>query len=254
MNEHFLSSSAKSPLIRISDLVKDYSNGYGLIPVLRQISLDVEQGEMVAVMGPSGSGKSTLLYILGLLLAPTAGSYLFAGSDVLKLDRAAQAEFRRRQVGFVFQNSDLLENSTVYENLEFPLIYAGVDRRERPDKIVASLQRVKLEHRLRHATNRLSGGERQRIAVARALINEPQVILGDEPTGQLDRDNSRLIMDHFEDIIALGEAAVVVVTHDSEIGARCSRIHYLEDGVIRQTKHSSGQAQAQLGGKSPGSE
>ena len=231
-------------MIQVSGLVKNYLNGSGVILVLREVNLQVEGGEMVAVMGPSGSGKSTLLYILGLLLAPTSGSYRFAGLDVLKFDRAAQAEFRRRQVGFVFQDSDLVENSTVYENLEFPLIYAGVDRRERPARIAASLERVKLGHRLRHATNRLSGGERQRIAVARALINNPQVILADEPTGQLDRDNSRLVMDHFEDIVTLGEAAIVVVTHDPEIGARCSRVHYLEDGQLQETGLSGRRAGA----------
>lgn len=233
MNKPLFAETGQGPLIQLAGLVKNYANGAGVIAVLREVSLQVDQGEMIAIMGPSGSGKSTLLYILGLLLAPTAGSYRFAGMDVLKLDRAAQAEFRRRRVGFVFQNADLLENSTVYENLEFPLIYAGVDRRERPARIVAALEQVRLGHRLRHATNRLSGGERQRIAVARALINNPQVILADEPTGQLDRDNGRLVMDHFGDIVAPGEAAVVVVTHDSEIGARCSRIHYLEDGVLQ---------------------
>jgi putative ABC transport system ATP-binding protein len=252
MNKPLLPSASKDPLIRVSGLVKNYSNGSGVIPVLREVNLQVARGEMIAVMGPSGSGKSTLLYILGLLLAPTSGSYHFAGWDVLGFDRAAQAEFRRHQVGFVFQDSDLLENSTVYENLEFPLIYAGVARGERPAKIAASLELVKLGHRLRHATNRLSGGERQRIAVARALINNPQVILADEPTGQLDRENGRLLMDHFEDIVALGEAAVVVVTHDPEVGARCSRVHYLEDGVMHDNRLPGRRAGAPPGDKLSG--
>jgi putative ABC transport system ATP-binding protein len=152
------------------------------------------------------------------------------------LDRTSQAEFRRRQVGFVFQSCDLLENSTVYENLEFPLIYAGVDRRDRSDRIISALERVNLGHRLYHSANHLSGGERQRVAVARALVNEPQVILADEPTGQLDRDNGHLIMDHFEEIVATGETAVVVVTHDQEIAARCSRINVLTDGILNGQK------------------
>jgi putative ABC transport system ATP-binding protein len=135
-------------------------------------------------------------------------------------------------VGFVFQSCDLFENSTVYENLEFPLIYAGVERRDRPDRIIAALQRVNLEHRIHHYSNRLSGGERQRVAVARALVNQPQVILADEPTGQLDRSHGNLIMEHFGEIVADGETAIVVVTHDPEIAARCTRICSIRDGVL----------------------
>jgi putative ABC transport system ATP-binding protein len=150
------------------------------------------------------------------------------------LDRTAQAEFRRRRLGFVFQGCDLLENSTVYENLEFPLIYAGVNRRDRPPRVEAALNRLKLGHRIYHAANHLSGGERQRVAVARALVNEPQVILADEPTGQLDRENSHLIMDHFEEIAAVGNTAVVIVTHDREIAARCMRVLPMVDGILQE--------------------
>lgn len=225
-----------SHLIQVNGLTKEYRNGAGLITVLKDVTIQMDQGEMIAIMGPSGSGKSTLLYILGLLLPPTLGSYHFAGKDVLSLDRPAQAEFRRRQVGFVFQSCDLLENSTVYENLEFPLIYAGEDRRARPAKILAALERVNLSHRIHHNANYLSGGERQRVAAARALVNGPRVILADEPTGQLDRDNSHLILDYFQEIIATGETAVVVVTHDPEIAARCSRIYTLRDGRLREAE------------------
>jgi putative ABC transport system ATP-binding protein len=219
-------------LIEVSGLTKEYRNGAGVIAVLKNVDLRVAPGEIIAIMGPSGSGKSTLLYILGLLLPPTMGSYSFAGRDVLSLDRRGQAEFRRHKVGFVFQSCDLLENSTVYENLEFPLIYAGEDRQTRPAKILAALERVNLSHRVYHNANHLSGGEKQRVAVARALVNEPQVILADEPTGQLDRDNSQLIMDYFQKIIATGETAVVVVTHDPDVAARCSRIYTLQDGAL----------------------
>jgi putative ABC transport system ATP-binding protein len=219
-------------LIQVRDLTKEYRNGAGVITVLKDVNLQVAEGEIIAIMGPSGSGKSTLLYILGLLLPPTLGSYSFAGKDVLSLDRRAQAEFRRYKVGFVFQSCDLLENSTVYENLEFPLIYAGEDRQARPARILAALERVNLSHRVHHNANHLSGGEKQRVAVARALVNEPRVILADEPTGQLDRDNSQLIMDYFQKIIATGETAVVVVTHDPDIAARCSRIYTLRDGLL----------------------
>jgi len=226
------SVSSKAPLIQVTDLTKTYHNGAGPIEVLRDVNLVVCPGEMVAVMGPSGSGKSTLLYILGLLQAPSSGSYRWEGTDILSLDRVQQAEFRRRRLGFVFQSCDLLENSNVYENLEFPLIYEGVDKQERPPRILEALERVNLGHRLYHSANLLSGGERQRVAVARALVNRPQLILADEPTGQLDRRHGHLIMEHFEEIVAGTETAVVVVTHDPEIGARCTRVCPMEDGVL----------------------
>jgi len=221
-------------IIEVENLVKDYSNGVGDIAVLREVNFKVHSQEMVAVMGPSGSGKTTLLFILGLLLPATGGHYRFLGEDVLSLDRSAQAEFRRQRVGFVFQSCDLLENSTVYENLEFPLIYGGVERSNRPAKIIAALERVNLGHRLHHPANLLSGGERQRVAVARALVNQPQVILADEPTGQLDRTNSHMVMTYFEKIVANGDATVIIVTHDPEVGSRCSKIYSMLDGILSE--------------------
>jgi ABC-type lipoprotein export system ATPase subunit len=232
MNDLAPPTQDNGALIRAIDLCKTYDNGVDLIHVLRNVNLKVYPGEIVAVMGPSGSGKSTLLFILGIFLYPTSGSYFLGEQDVLGLDRNAQAEFRRSRVGFVFQSCDLFENSTVYENLEFPLIYAGVDRRDRPDRIAAALQRVNLEHRIHHSSNRLSGGERQRVAVARALVNQPQVILADEPTGQLDRSHGHLIMEHFGEIVSDGKTAIVVVTHDPEIAAICTRICSIRDGVL----------------------
>jgi putative ABC transport system ATP-binding protein len=226
------SSFSNDVVIEVANLTKSYTNGGGTIYVLREVSLQVHRGEMLAVMGPSGSGKTTLLFILGLILMPTRGTYLLDGQNVLALSRAAQAEFRRKRVGFVFQTCDLMENSTVYENLEFPLIYAGVERRERPDKIAAALNQVNLGHRVHHRTNHLSGGERQRVAVARALVNEPQVILADEPTGQLDRSHGHLILDHFGQIVSKGKTSLVLVTHDPEMAARCNRVCSLEDGVL----------------------
>jgi len=232
MNESDISSQGNGALIKVTDLCKTYDNGLELIHVLRDINLRVNPGEIVAVMGPSGSGKSTLLFILGIFLLPSSGSYFLGGEDVLSLDRTAQAEFRRSRVGFVFQSCDLLENSTVYENLEFPLIYAGVDRRDRPERITSALERVNLSHRMHHSSNRLSGGERQRVAVARALVNQPQVILADEPTGQLDHSHAHLVMDHFDEIVSDGKTSLVVVTHDPEIGARCTRTCLIRDGVL----------------------
>jgi putative ABC transport system ATP-binding protein len=219
-------------LIRIARLTKVFQNGPERISVLRDVNLRVNRGKMVAIMGPSGSGKSTLLFILGLFLSPTEGTYLFSGEDVLRLDRSSQAAFRRSRVGFVFQTADLIENSTVYENLEYPLMYANVRRRERRGLIMEALARVKLDHRVRHPSNRLSGGERQRAAIARALVNRPELVLADEPTGQLDQDNSQAVMDHLGDIVTDGSTTVIVVTHDPAIAARCSRVHHLEAGVL----------------------
>lgn len=232
MNELAPASQGNGALIQVTDLCKTYDNGVDLIYVLRNINLRVYPGEIVAVMGPSGSGKSTLLFILGIFLFPSSGSYILGGQDVFTLDRPAQAEFRRSRVGFVFQSCDLLENSTVFENLEFPLIYAGVERKDRPERIIAALERVNLGHRMHHSSNRLSGGERQRVAVARALVNQPQVILADEPTGQLDRTHGHLVMDHFGEIVSDGKTAMVVVTHDPEMAARCTRICSIRDGVL----------------------
>jgi ABC-type lipoprotein export system ATPase subunit len=232
MNELAPASQGNGALIRVTDLCKTYDNGEELIHVLRNINLSVHPGEIVAIMGPSGSGKSTLLFILGIFLFPSSGLYFLGGQDVFGLDRTAQAEFRRNRVGFVFQSCDLLEHTTVFENLEFPLIYAGVERRERPERITAALERVNLGHRIHQSSNRLSGGERQRVAVARALVNQPQVILADEPTGQLDRSHGNQVMDHFDEIVSDGKTAIVVVTHDPDIAARCTRICSIRDGIL----------------------
>ena len=232
MNNLLAARAANGGLIQVADLTKSYQTEAGAIHVLKDINLSIYPGEIVAVMGPSGSGKSTLLFILGIFISPTGGSYLLGGEDVLHLDRNAQAEFRRNRVGFVFQSCDLLENSTVYENLEFPLIYAGVARGERPARIGAALDLVNLGHRIHHSSNRLSGGERQRVAVARALVNQPQVILADEPTGQLDRSHGHQVMDHFVDIVSHSQTSIVVVTHDPEMAARCTRVCSIRDGIL----------------------
>lgn len=220
-------------VIDIQHLTKDYISGTEKISVLKDINLEVRRGEMMAIMGPSGSGKSTLLFILGIFQPPTSGVYNVAGVDVLKLSRDAQAIFRREKMGFVFQSCDLLENSTVYENLELPLIYTGVKRRERPDMIMEALQRVNLEHRVRQPSNRLSGGERQRVSIARALVNEPEFILADEPTGQLDQANSEKVMDYFVKITEEARVAMVIVTHDAATAARCSRRSLLSEGMLK---------------------
>ncbi|MGB7913482.1 MAG: ABC transporter ATP-binding protein [Desulfobaccales bacterium] len=233
MNNNLTSAGGTNgALIHISNLTKNYQTDAGAIQVLKSVNLQIYPGEIVAVMGPSGSGKSTLLFILGIFISPTQGAYILGGEDVLRLDRDAQAEFRRNRVGFVFQSCDLLEHSTVYENLEYPLIYAGVDRRDRPGRITSALEMVNLGHRIHHSSNQLSGGERQRVAVARALVNQPQFILADEPTGQLDRSHGHRIMDHFAEIVKSGQTSVLVVTHDPEMAARCTRVCSIKDGIL----------------------
>jgi putative ABC transport system ATP-binding protein len=218
-------------VIETRGLVKDYIDGTNIIHVLRGVDLKIYRGEMVAIMGPSGSGKSTLLYVLGLLHAPTAGVYLFKGHDILSFTQKEQAIFRNKEVGFIFQSCDLLPNSTVFENLELPLIYAVSDNRTRRKKILDALDKVGLSHRVDHWANRLSGGERQRAAMARALVNNPSLILGDEPTGQLDQKNTDAVVEQLRSVARQGYA-VALVTHEEEIGRACDRIIRIRDGSV----------------------
>jgi putative ABC transport system ATP-binding protein len=208
-------------IIETKDLAKDYIDGGNVIHALNKANIKVRSGEMVGIMGPSGSGKSTLLYILGLLQPPTSGAY----------DREEQAHFRNRELGFVFQSCDLLANSTVFENLELPLIYAESDRNSRRKKVLEALDRVGLSHRVDHWSNRLSGGERQRAAIARALVNNPSLILGDEPTGQLDQKNTDIVVKQLRDLTIQG-FTVVLVTHEDDIGNACDRIIRIRDGNV----------------------
>jgi putative ABC transport system ATP-binding protein len=232
MSNQTLAGGDSELVIDINHLGKQYETGAETISVLRDVNLHVRRGEMVAVMGPSGSGKSTLLFILGLFQPPSSGNYRVSGVDVLSLTRDRQAIFRREMLGFVFQSCDLLENSTVYENLELPLIYAGVRRRERPDHIREALRMVSLEHRIHQPSNRLSGGERQRVSIARALVNDPEFILADEPTGQLDRENSLRVLEYFTKITEEARMAMVVVTHDAMTAEHCTRKCVLTDGSL----------------------
>ncbi len=232
MNNGTSQNAANGRIIRVEGLCREYPDGAGVLPVLQDIHLEVHAGEMVAITGPSGSGKSTLLFILGLLLRPSRGLYWLLGEEVQSLDRGRLAALRRQKLGFVFQSCDLIEHSTVSENLEFPLMYAGVDRSRRPELIAAALARVNLSHRLHQRTNRLSGGEQQRVAVARALVNRPRLILADEPTGHLDQANGRLVMAHFQEFVHSGPNAVIIVTHDPAVAACCQRVLSLKDGRL----------------------
>ncbi len=224
---------ASDPCVyRAEGLRHEYACPAGAIPVLRGADLAVHAGEMVAIMGPSGSGKSTLLFILGLLLSPVGGSCMAEGRNLLTASARDRAAFRRRYLGFVFQSANLLDHTSVCENLEFPLLYAGVPARERTGRIREALQKVDLVARMHQATNRLSGGEQQRAAIARALINRPRLILADEPTGQLDAALRDQLMDHFVRIAAGDGTAMVIVTHDPDVAARCHRVFRLVEGRL----------------------
>jgi len=218
-------------VIETRGLIKDYIDGTNIIHAVRGVDLKIYRGEMVAIMGQSGSGKSTLLYVLGLLHAPTSGVYLFKGHDILSFTTQEQALFRNKEVGFIFQSCDLLPNSTVFENLELPLIYASSDKATRRKKILEALDKVGLSHRVDHWANRLSGGERQRAAMARALVNDPSLILGDEPTGQLDQKNTDAVVQQLRAVARQGYT-VVLVTHEEEIGLACDRIIRIRDGSV----------------------
>ncbi|WP_165079324.1 MULTISPECIES: glycosyltransferase [unclassified Desulfovibrio] len=223
-----------APVIIAKDLYKCYA---GFAPVLRGVSLEVEAGEMVAIMGPSGCGKSTMLHILGLLHAPDAGSLTILGTDVLKLTREQTAAFRRGNLGFVMQSSNLFEHSTVFENVEFPLIYEKVPPQERWERVIRALELVRLSARVHYRSNRLSGGEQQRVAIARAMVNNPRILLADEPTGALDAKTSRLIMDNFRALCHSGGVSMVMVTHDPKMAEFCDSVYTLEDGILHCRKH-----------------
>ncbi len=218
-------------LISITDITKIYQVGEQEVRALAGVSLDINKNEYVAIMGPSGSGKSTLMNILGCLDTPTGGSYVLNGTDVSKMADDQLAEVRNKEIGFVFQTFNLLPRYTALDNVCLPLIYAGVHKKDRIEKATASLTSVDLANRMMHKPNELSGGQRQRVAVARALVNDPSLILADEPTGNLDSKTSIDIMNLFEDIYSKGNT-IIVVTHEEDIAQHARRIVRLRDGLI----------------------
>ena len=217
------------PLIRALGLRKEHRMAATTVHALRGVSLELDSGDFVAVVGPSGSGKSTLMNLLGLLDRPSAGSYFLAGKEVLELDPDRRAAVRNRRIGFIFQTFNLLARSTALENVELPLVYAGVGRRERRRRSEAALASVGLLDRRHHWPSQLSGGEQQRVAIARALVNDPLLILADEPTGALDSRTSLEILAHLQ---ALNEAGrtIVLVTHDPAVARHSKWILMMRDG------------------------
>lgn len=218
-------------MIQLEEVDKAYQMGSMTIPVLKGINLIINEGEYVAIMGPSGSGKSTLMNLIGCLDRPTSGHYYLNGEDVSKADERKLAAVRNRQIGFVFQQFQLLPRMTAQKNVELPLVYAGVSQKERTKRAIEALEKVGLGDRKDHRPTELSGGQQQRVAIARALINNPSIILADEPTGALDTSSGQRIMDIFDQLHQEGRT-VVLITHDPEIAARARRQILLRDGQI----------------------
>jgi putative ABC transport system ATP-binding protein len=221
----------RQALVSLEDVTKVYRMGDVAVDALRGISLEVEEGEFVAVMGASGSGKSTLMNIVGCLDHPTSGRYLLAGEPVSGLDRAALAERRNTMLGFVFQNFNLLSRTSALENVELPLLYAGVPTRERHLRAREALAKVGLAERAGHHPNQMSGGQQQRVAIARALVNRPRLVLADEPTGNLDSATSNDVMAIFQQLRDTG-ITVVLVTHEPDIASYASRVLLMKDGLL----------------------
>jgi putative ABC transport system ATP-binding protein len=226
-------------VIHLDNIQKSYFMGTQAIPVLKGINLEILRNEYVALMGPSGSGKSTLMNILGCLDSPTSGAYVLNGKDVSKMADNDLAEVRNKDIGFVFQQFNLLPRLNAAENVALPLVYAGVAKKERLERAMEVLAKVGLAERSHHKPNEMSGGQIQRVAIARALINNPAIILADEPTGNLDSKTSIEVMDIFGKIQAAGNT-VILVTHEEEIASYAKRIVRLRDGVIESDTITTG--------------
>jgi putative ABC transport system ATP-binding protein len=223
--------NGSTPLIQIDDVSKVYQMGDVQVRALRGVSLKVSQGEFVAIMGASGSGKSTLMNIIGCLDRPSSGFYALEGHEVSHLTRDELARIRNRTIGFVFQSFNLLSRTSALENVELPLVYAGMSRRERHAKATEALRRVGLGDRIEHHSNQLSGGQQQRVAIARALVSSPKLILGDEPTGNLDSRTSVEVMSLLQELGRSG-ITVLLVTHEADIARYASRVIMVKDGLV----------------------
>ena len=230
--------NAMEKVIEIEKIKREFQVGTVLVQALKSVSIDINRGEYVALMGPSGSGKSTLMNILGCLDTATAGKYVLNGTNVQTLNDDQLAEIRNKEIGFVFQTFNLLPRYSALENVALPLIYAGIPKKEREERAAEVLKMVNLADRMDHKPNELSGGQRQRVAVGRALVNSPSIILADEPTGNLDTKTSHEIMDLFQEIHDNGNT-VILVTHEEDIAEKAKRIIRLRDGLVESDQLNS---------------
>ena len=226
------------PLIKLENIRKSYPLGDGMLEILKGISLEINQGEFVAIMGPSGSGKSTLMNILGCLDKPTSGKYFLDGQEVGNLDSDDLATIRNQKIGFVFQGFNLLSRTSAVENVELPMVYAGISDKERREKAIQALKNVGLEQRMDHQPNQLSGGQQQRVAIARALVTEAPIIFADEPTGNLDTKTSVEVMDLFTRFNKELGRTIILVTHEEDIALYADRIIKVVDGEIRSDERN----------------
>jgi putative ABC transport system ATP-binding protein len=222
-------------VLSLREVRKTYATGSVEVEALRGISLDVDQGEYVAIMGPSGSGKSTLMHILGCLDTPTSGAYELAGTDVAGMTESELAHVRNARIGFVFQQFNLLATLTAWRNVALPLCYSGIPATERKERALAALERVGLTDRVDHRPGELSGGQQQRVAIARALVTDPSVILADEPTGNLDSVASADVLELVDDLHASGRT-ILLITHEPEVASRASRVVHIRDGRLDQVQ------------------
>lgn len=220
-------------ILELKDICKDYMQGKMVIPVLKHIDFQMEEGEYVAIMGPSGSGKTTLMNIVGCLDQATSGKVFLDGQDISACTENEMSDLRLKKIGFVFQNFQLLARQTALENVELPLTYAGVPKKERRERALQALARVGLEDRVNFQPNQLSGGQKQRVAIARALVNAPKILLADEPTGALDSISGEQVMELFQSLNNEG-VSVLMITHDSEIAAKAQRTVVIRDGIMKK--------------------
>lgn len=222
-------------ILKLDNIYKDYVTGKMVVPVLKDVTLHVEEGEYVAIMGPSGSGKSTLMNIIGCLDEPTKGTFLLDGKNVLGLSDNEIAEERLHNIGFVFQTFQLLPRQTALENVSLPLIYAGISKKERNRRAAEALAGVGLSDRMDFLPTQLSGGQKQRVAIARAMVNNPKILLADEPTGALDSKSSIQVMELFQKLNDQG-VTVVMITHDADVARHAKRIVYIFDGELSEER------------------
>jgi len=233
------------PLMSMKGVTRDYKLGKTLVRALRGLDMEIAKGEVVAIMGPSGSGKSTLMHMLGALDVPTEGTAMIDGSDLKDLKESELVTFRGQKVGFVFQTFNLVQTLSALQNVELPMIFQGISKSERHRKAIDLLTKVGLAERIRHRPNELSGGERQRVAIARSLANDPEIILADEPTGNLDTESGQSILDLLKELSVNDGKTVILVTHDPEAAEIADRIITLRDGCVATESHGDSVARAE---------